>query len=362
MKKLLALVLVLAMGLSLAGCGLFSDTSIVKFDEYYTHNDPEGLAYDQRTALMAEGFGNDLENMANAAAYPDSMKYDDAGNIIGMYSYDPETGLASGWTDLSTGEYVEEEVELGKPDTSLMIHIPGNVSLAAVVYGNQGKAVRACFYCFLSDPAAKELVLSQASNLLGLSFTAETDTVLSCVLEEADIDAEFDLLEALYGETYDDRSAAVYADNLKMTYGLKPYGVVNPYKPYDGRTDPQDISFDEKQILTSSGEYSFADEAIDKAVSARTDVIYGSEGVVVAHYTYLEFSAKEMLDKAMDDAGSNFYNPTRLNDTVVVDMLVGKDLDDLVSAYIGYTVLKDNSFDGYVTNVEETYFGMPYEE
>ena len=98
MKKVISTVLTLALLLSLAGCGLFSDHSIVKLGEDYTHKDPKNLSYDQRVVLRGENFQDNLEEMVNSAAYPDTMVYDDDGNIIGMYTYDAETGLATALT------------------------------------------------------------------------------------------------------------------------------------------------------------------------------------------------------------------------------------------------------------------------
>lgn len=43
MKKPACALLALALVLGLAGCSLFSDTTIVNFDDGYTHHDPEDL-------------------------------------------------------------------------------------------------------------------------------------------------------------------------------------------------------------------------------------------------------------------------------------------------------------------------------
>ena len=70
-KKVISAVLTMALLLSMAGCSLFSDDSIVKLGEDYTHKDPKGLKYDQRIVLQKTDFQNTLEDADNAAAYPD---------------------------------------------------------------------------------------------------------------------------------------------------------------------------------------------------------------------------------------------------------------------------------------------------
>lgn len=361
MKKALAMVLAMVLVLSMTGCGLFSDDSIVQFEELYTHKDPEGLKYDERTALINRDFGAALEETVNTMAYPDTLRYDEAGNIIGVYDYDPETGLASGWMGTATGEFVAGEVDLGKPDESLMIHLKGSVVMGCVVYGNEDKAIYACLYAFLSDAADRDTVMTNLEQLYGLTMTAESETVLVCRQDEAFIDDQFRQWQQLYGEDQSDRSATGYAENLKMEYGLSNYGV-NPYKPCSEMADPTDLTFDDRAILTCKGDYSFTEQSLEKELTCRTDVIYALDGEVVGHYTYYDFSSKAAADALMAAADTNLYNPVRVSDTVVLDRLVGTQLQDLINAYIGYTVLTDASFEGYIANVEGTYFAMRYEQ
>lgn len=120
---------------------------------------------------------------------------------------------------------------------------------------------------------------------------------------------------------------------------------------------------DEKVILTSNGSYSFTDEALEKNMSVRTDVIYGYQGKAVAHYIYYEYSNKTDADKLMTAQDGNFFgDAVRITDIVVRDQLVGQNMQDIIAAYIGYGVLKDDSIESYVTNVEESYFMMRYEQ
>lgn len=362
MKKLLAVVLVLAMALSLTACDLFSDDSVVQFEEAYTHHDPDGLKYDERKVLINKNFGTELENNINSMAYPDTLKYDDDGGVVGMYDYDPATGIASGWTDLTTGEFHEEEQDLGMPDEALMVSFSGTVTLGSVIYGNEDKAVYAYLYVFLSDAADQDAVQENMELYYAIPMTEESDTVLVFEQDAAAISAKFQEWQELYGQTQSDRSATGYASNLQLDFGLKNYGV-NPYAPYGDIVDPTDVDFDERVLLTSNGAYSFVDESLEKALLVRTDVIYGYQGKAVAHYIYYEYSDKASADELIEQKDGNFFGEaTRISDTVVQDQLVGQNFQDIVNSYIGYSVLQDDSLEGYVTNVEETYFAMRYDQ
>ncbi len=359
LKKVISVALTLAVLLSLAGCGLFSDNSVVKLGEDYTHKDPKNLSYDQRVVLRGEEFQDTLEEIANSAAYPDTMMYDDDGNVIGMYDYDEETGLASGWTDLSDGTYTEfpagEEVDLGKPDASQMIEIPGTVTLYFVVYGNKGSAEAAYGYAMLSDASAKEQVEELMEAYYGLTFSEESDTVLTTQQDQAAIDAAFADMES-YGMTIDTKDAEAYADILKQTYGVRTYGGVNPYQPYADHKDPEDLDYDQKVVLTGNGAAAVQEQYADD-VSSLTTFVYGKNGEVVADYTYIECPSKE----AADELESDMTNMIRVSDTVLEQVLTGSELTNTVNAYIGYNVLKDNSVDEYVRMIEETYFSEIYE-
>lgn len=359
MKRMVSVLLTAALLLSMAGCSLFSDSSIVKLGEDYTHKDPKDLSYDQRIVLRGEDFQNVIESMANVWAYPDTMVYDDDGNVIGMYDYDEETGLASGWTSMDDGSYTEfhdgEEVDLGKPDPSQMIDIPGTVTLYFVVYGNEGSTETAYVYAMLSDASAKDLVTSSMETYFDLTLSAESDTVLTVVQDKATIDATFDEMES-YGMTNGNRDAEAYADILKQSYGVKSYGGVNAYQPYADHKDPEDLEYDQKVVLTGNGAAAVEEQYADD-ISSMTTFVYGNKGEVVADYTYFECTSKEAADELMDV----FTNATRVSDTVLEQVTTGDDMTNTVNAYIGYNVLKDNSVDEYVRMIEETYFSEIYE-
>lgn len=358
MKKLCSIALVLALLLSAAGCGLFSDSSVVKLGDY-SHSDPKDLTYDQRIVLKNDGFGSLIEDYENAAAYPDTMVYDESGNMIGMYDYDEETGLAYGWTDLDNGDYTAfaagEEVDLGKPDPTAMVTIPGTVSLYFVVYGSKGEAECAYMYLFLSDASAKQAVADAMSGIFGMDMEEESNTVLRYVQDADAIAAVFADAESA-GQTFDARDAAAYADILKQTYSVRTDGGVNPYKPYEGHTDPADVEYDQRVVLTGSGEAAVEEENADD-ISSMTDFLYGSKGEMVAQYTYFECPSKEAADRVQE----LYTNAARVSDTVLLVSYTGQEMQDLLTAYLGYNVLKDRSVDEYVRMIEETFFSVIYE-
>lgn len=357
MKKLISVVLALIMMLSFAGCSLFSDDSIVKLNENFTHEDPEGLKYDKRSVLKKDGFEESIESSVNMAAYPDTMMYDEAGNIIGVYDYDNTTGLAKGWTNMLSGAYTAfpegEEKDLGKPDASKMIDIPGTVNFAVVLYGNEDKAVASYMYFFLSDASAKEMVKTNLEALFGFKITEISDTVLQAV-EDADAIAAKFKEAADFGQTYEKNDADAYAEILKQLYGLKVEGGA-VYKPYEGHEDPADLDFDKRVVLTSSGEVALMPKD-SKYIASMTSYVYSKDNVVIADYTYYETKSKEDADELMKVIGAYYKVTERVSDTAVKAVTAGKDMEDLVSSYIGYNCMKDNSIDEYVRNHEGTYF------
>lgn len=351
--KVAAIVLTLA--LVCTGCSLFSKESQVKFDDTHTHDDPKGLTYDERIVLKGEDFGSRLQDYINQEAYPDTMVYDESGNMIGMYDYDEETGIAKGWTSLTDGTYTafseDEEVDLGKPDESKMVEIPGTVTAAAVVYGNKGTAVSSYLYLFLSDASAMDVVKSSMENYYGLSMTEDGDQTLTYVQDENAIADEF-TAEEQYGETFDTKDANAYAEILQQLYGIRVYTGENPYKPYADHKDPEDVDFDERVVMTGSGEAAVTEEYADD-ISSMTDYVYGKDGDVVAQYTYFECPSKEAADELQEKV---YTDAERVSDTVLLRAVKGQDMQDTISAYIGYNVLKDASLDGYVQMLQETFF------
>lgn len=358
MKRIICLLAAAVLVLSLAGCSLFADSSAVKLGEDYTHHDPDGISYDQRVVLSNPDFGTSLEDYVDQAAYPDTMVYDESGNPIGIYDYDPATGLAGGWTNIQDGSYTpyEEAVDLGKPDESLMLHLAGGVKLYFVVYGKDGAVGDVYSYLCLENKDDFANVSENASMLLGFPVTKLSDTVLQGVQTGSEA-AELlnQMLDA--GFPLSGKDAQGYAQYLQMNFGVKPLDSDNPYKPYAGHTDPEGLVFDERVVLTGSGQAN-VDEAYASDIVCVTDYVYGSGGKVVAHYTYCECTSKDAADKLMEVADQFFFNPVRISDTVIGGSITGSAMDDLVSAYMGYNVLKDNSLSDYVRMLEETYFSL----
>lgn len=367
MKKIICALLALVMVLSLAACsgesGLFSDTSSVKFEDLYTHKDPSDLKYSERKELINKDFASLLTETVNSAAYPDTMKYDDAGNMIGAYDYDPTTGMASGYTNFETGEVVAEEKNLGMPDESMMISLKSDVVLGAVAYGTEDKAIAFYLYAFLGDVADKELVMTNMEACFGFAMTEESEKVLVCKLSEADIDAQFHQWEEAYGQPQSDRTVSGYIGNIRSLLGLKNYGV-NPFAPAQGITDPENLDFDQKVYVTANGSYSFTDTNLEKDIKGRTDVVYAKEGKVVGYVIYYEYNTKDGADKLFNTDSSTWAwgTPERVSDTVIRTVITSDMLNQIISDYISYNVLKDDSVEDFTRMLEETYFGMVYEK
>lgn len=355
MKKTLSIVLVLAMILGLAGCGLFSNDKVVKLGDY-THEDPKDLKYDQRIVLKSNNFGTILESMASAAAYPDTTFYDEAGNPVGVYDYDETTGLAKGWMNMTDGSFTAfeegEEVDLGKPDFSKVVTV-GSVDLYFVVYGNEGKTVLADIYVILSDSSVKDTVISLVKDYYGYELTATSDTVLAAYIEADGIATTFANAEQS-GVTVEKQDVAGFASVLEQFYGVREYNGDVAYKPYDGHKDPTDIEYDTKVVLVGSGS-----ETVDKehrgSVVSQTNYIYGKDGTPVADYMYLECASKEAAEEVLNS--ENFYKGAKLiDDKTILVAIVGQDMEDTLTAFVGYNVMKDKSLDEYVRNSKEMYF------
>lgn len=359
MKKIISVAVALITVLSLfAGCSLFSNDALVKFDDTHTHNDPDGLTYDERIVLKGNKFADYLEDIVNSAAYPDTMVYDEEGNMIGMYDYDESTGLAKGFTSLSDEKYNEfdEPVDLGKPDTSKMIDIPGDITVGAVVYGNEEKAVSAYVYIYLSDAKATDQVKELLKEYYGVEANKDNDTTLSFVQDSDYINKTFeDAIEQ--GATVMAKDASTYSEFIMADYGVTVYKGENAYKPYDEYTDPEDLEYDEKVVLVGAGEYAVLEEYVAD-LSTMTDVLYGKDGKMVGHYTYYVCTSKEGADHLMGWLETGTSDITRVSDTVISDSKTGKNLESLITSYIGYNVLVDDTVKDYTRMIEESFFSV----
>lgn len=361
-KKFLSAALVCTMVLTTTGCSLFANESIVKFTDEYQHEDPKDMEGKEKIALKCEEFDVMLEEMANAEAYPDNMVTDKDGNIIGLYDYDETTGLAMGWTNIEDGTYTAfeegEEVDLGMPDESKMIDIPGTVTLGMVVYG-EGEADSApeltYVYAFLTDPEAAELVTETMESVYNVSLSAEDETTLLGYMNKTYMDEQFEIMEM-----EDNKTVQTYASVLQQIFGAKEVGAESAFEPYAGHSDPEDLEFDERVVLTAAGEAAMIDEYIDY-VPSMTVYLYGKAGKIVGQYIYYECKSAEAAEELIAD---NYFmgNMELVDDSVIQETVVGKDMEEMVNSYIGYSVLKDDSLEDFTRMIEETYFASICEE
>ncbi len=351
MKKLVSVLLAAVLVFSLAGCSLFSKADEVKLGDY-SHKDPSGLSYDTRTVLKNDSFGETLSEYASSDAYPSTVMCDESGNPIGMYDYDAATGLAKGWINVTTGEYTAyaegEEVDLGLPDESKMVTIPGTVTLYFVVYSKDGTAVECDAYLMLSDASAKDTVLNTMSSTFGMPYTAESDTVLKYSIGDEQIAAECESM-GLSGDSG-------YITYLQQSYGVRADSSENPYKPYAEHKDPTDIEYDEKVVLTGSGQAA-VDSSESDCISSLSTFLYGKDGDMVAAYTYYECPSKEAADKLAESTNDE----VRVSDTVLMVSYTGDVLNASIDSYISMSLLKDHSVAEYTRLIEETFLSTIYE-
>lgn len=369
-KRILALVLGMAMMVACVGCGgedsvgLFKNEDIVKFGDVYTHKVPADLEYDEKLQYKGQGFEELLESFVNEQAYPETMVYDEDGNITGMYDYDEETGLAKGITNVMDGSYQAfekgKEVDLGKPDASKMIDIPGEVTVCAVVYGKEKKAVAAYLHFVLSEKGAKDVVASAVKDAFQAELKEESETVLTLTKDADAIAAEFkEMADAGFG--MEDESAESYGELIKMNYNLVEYNGENPYKPYAGHKDPEDIDFDDRGVLCGAGSMMTAEEKYEANVKSMSCFVYAKNDVVVAEYTYYECESKEAAQELIDNQQLMGPNPELVDDTVVRTVIKGKEMEEHLTSYMGYSVLADKKLDTYVKMLEGTFLILIYE-
>lgn len=222
MKKTISLLLILTLALSLVACNSNDSTD---YGDQFTHQTPEEMAGHTKTILERTDFAEHMESILNIQAYPDILMYNQEGTeVIGMYIYDPETGLATGWTDLTTGQQTiyekGQEVDLGKPDPEKTVDFD-TVKVGAVVYEKDGKASGAELWFYLSnaEDAAdlKRFMLDYYSEVL----TQESETVYKIIKDEAAVMADF-AKEEKAGNAFFSKNAAEYISVLKINYGVAP--------------------------------------------------------------------------------------------------------------------------------------------
>ena len=355
-KKIAALALIGMMVFASTGCSLFANDAVVKFTDEYQHEDPDDLKGKERVALKCETFDVILEEMVNAEAYPDTTMMDEDGNIIGLYDYDETTGLAMGWTNMTDGTYTAfepgQELNLGMPDESKMIDIPGAVTLGVVVYGEgeeESAPAMTYVYTFLENPEAAELVTQKMEEVYGVVLTAQDDKTLLGYMDQAYMNDVFEQMEVKDGKT-----VRTYAALMQQIFAAVEVGTESAFEPYAGHEDPEDLEFDECVVLTAAGQNAMTEEYLDY-VPTMTIYLYGKEGKIVGQYIYYECKSPEAAEELIDD--EYFMGDMELiDDKVIKETLTGQKLEDMVNLYIGYSVLKDDTLEDYLRMAEETYF------
>lgn len=222
MKKMIALLLLLTLAISLAACG----NEPIGYKDHFVHQTPEEKQEHTKLLLERDDFAEYMENVMNVRAYPNLLILSGDGmEVLGTYIYDPETGLATGWTDLITGETTMyeagKEKNLGKPDPEKTVNFAGTVKLGFAVYEKDGKATGAELYFFLSDEKDAQILQSYMLDFRKETLTAESETVYKIIKDEAAVMADFDLEEKA-GLTFYSKNAEDYADLLRIHYGVAP--------------------------------------------------------------------------------------------------------------------------------------------
>ena len=178
----------------------------------------------KKVLLEKEDFSTCVEDILNIRAYPDLLILDENdAESVGMYIYDPVTGMASGWVDLNTGEKTlyeaGQEKNLGLPDPEKMVFFKGTIKMGAVVYEQNSVVTDAELYFFLSDPADKDLLQEYLTNYHGETLTQESETLYKIVKDAAAGAADFAAAEAA-GAACEKKTAAEYVSLMKTNYGV----------------------------------------------------------------------------------------------------------------------------------------------
>lgn len=221
MKKIVAILLLVT--LLLTACG---NSDVTGYGDHFTHKAPEEMSGHTKVLLERDDYAQYMEDIMNVLAYPDLLILNEAGTeVVGMYIYDPETGLATGWTDLTTGEKTVydagREVDLGKPDPAKLVDFKGNVKLGCAVYEKDGKATGAELYFFLEEAEDATLLKRYLLDYLGEVPQEESALVYKIIKDQKTVEADF-AKEAAAGAAYFNNNAQDYASVLQINYGVTP--------------------------------------------------------------------------------------------------------------------------------------------
>ena len=219
MKRIIAILLLLAMALSLVACD--SETG---YKDHFVHKTPEEMAGQTKRLMERTDFAVHMETIMNIEAYPDTLILNKEGTeVSGIYIYDETTGYATGWTDLATGEkhYFEagQELFLGLPDTEKLVYFKGNVNLGIAVYEKENKPIGAELYFFLAKAEDARLLQSFMLDYCGETLTQESETVYKIIKDEAAIQKDFEKEEQA-GTSFYDKNLLDYLTVLQLNYGV----------------------------------------------------------------------------------------------------------------------------------------------
>ena len=219
MKRTIVILLLLA--LTLTACG---NQDPIGYGDHFVHETPSEKQGHEKLLLEREDFDEHIESILNIQAYPDLFIYDSTGyEVAGIYIYDAETGLATGWTNLETGEKTMYEPgmekNLGKPDPKKLVDFKGSIKLGFAVYEQEGKVTGAELYFFLTEPEDAQQLQRFVLDYYGEVLTVESDTVYKIVKDADAVAADF-AAEEKAGGAFFNKNAADYASVLKINYGV----------------------------------------------------------------------------------------------------------------------------------------------
>lgn len=222
MKKLIAILLVLTLALAMAACNK-QEQGPVSYGDHFSSETPADKAEHTKYTLERADYDQYIEEIMNIGGYPDLLKYDPvSGALQGMYIYDPETGLATGWTDTTTGEVhnfeAGKEVNLGKPVKAVELN---TIKLGVSVYEKDGQVTGAELWFFLSDAKDAATLISFLNNYYGEPLTQESETVYK-IIKDADAVLKDFANEEKAGMYFYSKNAAEYLNVLKLNYGVVP--------------------------------------------------------------------------------------------------------------------------------------------
>lgn len=221
MKRIIAILLLLTLTLSLAAC---AEEEPVQYKEHFFHSTPEEMKDHKKILLEREDFDRRVEEILNIRAYPDLMIMDEEKKeTVGVYIYDPETGLASGWTNLVTGEKTlyeaGQEKDLGMPDPNKMVFFNNTIRLGIAVYEQKGVVTGAELYFFISDAEDTALLQEYLTVYHGETLAEESENVYKIVKDADAVAAEFTAAETA-GATFEKKDAEDYVGLMKTNYGV----------------------------------------------------------------------------------------------------------------------------------------------